>query len=176
MADVLLINPPYFKKGGNIWKTVSSCMPPYGLAVLAACVEQNGFSVNIFDTYAEKIAVDDTEDFLKNNYEEPKFIGLTSSTVNVKHAYEVSNICKKLWPNTKIIFGGVHATSQPEEPLKNNNADYVVRGEAEYSFVDLIKGKPLDEIKGLSYYNKKGEIVHNEDSPFVNLDELPLPA
>ena len=176
MADVLLINPPYFKKGGNIWKTVSSCMPPYGLAVLAACVEQNGFSVNIFDTYAEKIAVDDTEDFLKNNYEEPKFIGLTSSTVNVKHAYEVSNICKKLWPNTKIIFGGVHATSQPEEPLKNNTADYVVRGEAEYSFVDLIKGKPLDEIKGLSYYNKKGEIVHNEDSPFVNLDELPLPA
>ena len=83
MFDVLLINPPYFKKGGNIWKTVSSCMPPYGLAVLGACIEAEGFKVKILDTYAEKLAVDDIEEYLKTNYEEPRFVGLTSSTVNV---------------------------------------------------------------------------------------------
>jgi len=176
MIDVLLINPPYFKKGGNIWKSVSSCMPPYGLMVLASCIEQNGFKVKILDTYAERLAVDDIEEYLKNNIDEPRFVGLTASTVNVKHAYEVSNICKKLWQNTKIIFGGVHATSKPEEPLINNAADFVIRGEAEYTFVDLIKGRPLKEIKGLTYFNSKKEIVHNKEGENVELDKLPMPA
>ena len=176
MFDVLLINPPYFKKGGNIWKTVSSCMPPYGLAVLAACIEQAGFKVKILDTYAEQLAVDDVKEYLKNNYDEPRFIGLTSSTVNVKQAYVVSDICKKLWPNAKMIFGGVHATSKPEEPLKNNAAHFVVRGEAEYTFVDLIKGHSLKEIKGLTYFNENKEIVHNQEGEFVDLDKLPMPA
>ncbi len=176
MIDVLLINPPYFKKGGNIWKSVSSCMPPYGLMVLAACIEQNGFKVKILDTYAEKLAVDDIEEYLKNNIEEPKFVGLTSSTVNVKHAYAVSAICKKLWPNTKIIFGGVHATSKPEEPLINKAAEFVIRGEAEYTFVDLIKGRQLKDINGLTYFNSKGQIIHNKESEIVDLDKLPMPA
>ena len=176
MFDVLLINPPYFKKGGNIWKSVSSCMPPYGLMVLAACIEKEGYKVKILDTYAHKLAVDDIEDFLKKTYDEPRFIGLTSSTVNVKHAYAVSEICKKLWPKAKIIFGGVHATSKPEEPLLSKAADFVIRGEAEYTFVDLIKGKKLEEINGLTYFDKKGKIIHNKEGTFVDLDKLPLPA
>ena len=176
MFDVLLINPPYFKKGGNIWKSVSSCMPPYGLAVLAACVEEAGFSVKILDTYAEKLAVDDVEEFIKKNYDEPRFIGLTSSTVNVKHAYAVAEICKKLWPDTTIIFGGVHATSKPEEPIRSNVAKYVIRGEAEYTFTDLIKGKQLSEINSLTYRNEKGEIIHNKEGEFVDLNKLPIPA
>ena len=176
MNDVLLINPPYFKKGGNIWKTVSCCMPPQGLAVLAASIEQHGLSVKILDTYAEQLAVDDIEEHLKKNYEPPRFIGLTASTVNVNHAYEVSRICKKLWPDTKIIFGGVHASSKPEEPLKNKVAEVVIRGEAEYPFVDFIKGRSLPEIKGLTYTNDQGIIVHNPEGPLVDLDTLPLPA
>lgn len=176
MTDVLLINPPYFKKGGNIWKTVSSCMPPQGLAVLAACIEQKGFSVKILDTSAEKLALEDMKPHLEKYYTTPKFIGLTASTVTVSNAYAVSRICKKLWPDAKIIFGGVHASSKPEEPLKNNVADVVIRGEAEYAFVDFIKGLPLPQIKGLTYLGEGGVIVHNPEGPLVDLDTLPLPA
>ena len=34
--DVLLINPPWTKKGGNIWKSVASVMPPPGIPAIPA--------------------------------------------------------------------------------------------------------------------------------------------
>lgn len=177
MIDVLLINPPYTKKGGNIWKTVASCMPPHALAIIASCLEKGGYSVRILDTHAEHIAVDNLGDYLKGNFDEPRFVGLTGSSVTIHHAYEVVNICKKLWPNTKIIFGGYHASSKPEQVIRQPNVSFVVRGEGEITFCEIVAGKDKEHIWGITYLNEQNEIVNNPERPLVkDLDIFPMPA
>ena len=95
--DILLINPPWTKKGGNIWKTVASVMPPHGLAVVAACLEEAGCNVKILDTHALKVAMEDLKGWLKTYYKgSPKFIGLTGSTLTINFTYETAQICKQL--------------------------------------------------------------------------------
>ncbi len=177
MLDILLINPPYTQKGGNIWKTVSGCMPPRSLAVIAACFERDGKSVKILDTHAEKLAVDDIEANLKISYEEPNFIGLTGTTVVIQHAYAVAQICKKLWPKTKIVFGGYHASSMSVECIQQPFVDYVIRGDGEEAFLELAKGSLPKDIQNLTYIDETGKIVHNPERELSkDLDSYPMPA
>ncbi|GAH77834.1 unnamed protein product, partial [marine sediment metagenome] len=76
-----------------------------------------------------------------------------------------------------VVFGGTHPTFFPEEAL--NYGDYVLRGEAEKSILQLIKALegelPLDAVEGLSF-KREGEVIHNPmgERP-KNLDELPIP-
>ena len=78
-----------------------------------------------------------------------------------------------------VIIGGAHPTFLPDEAL--DYADFVIRGEGENSLVELLehmdKGVPhLEDIKGLSYRDGEGKIVHNPDRDFLeDLDGLPTP-
>lgn len=180
MADVLLINPPWTRKrDGNIWKTVSCCMPPTGLLQIAACLEQAGFSVKLFDTPAFKIAVPDVKQYLIDNYSDspPRFIGLTGSSVLIKYAYETAKVCKEVFPNVKIIFGGYHASSLPDEVISNEFVDFVVRDEGEFAFVEILQSKDSKDILGLTYKDNHGNIIHNKPRGYLpDLNVLPMPA
>jgi radical SAM superfamily enzyme YgiQ (UPF0313 family) len=65
----------------------------------------------------------------------------------------------------------------PEETLKEfERFDYLVRGEGEFSMLELAKKEPLSKIKGLSY-RENGGIKHNPPRELNDkLDELPFPA
>lgn len=175
--DTLLINPPWTRKGGNIWKSIASIMPPHGLAVIAACLREAGCHVKILDTHAMKVAMEDLENHLRKNYKEsPKFIGLTGSTLNISYTYETAQICREVYPNAKIVLGGVHATEKPEEAINHNFVDFVIRGEGEFAFVELVSGKKLSEINGLTY-KENGRIIHNPERELIkDLDVLPMAA
>ena len=175
--DVLLINPPWTKKGGNIWKSVASVMPPQGIAVIAAVLEEAGLNVRILDTHAMKVAMEDLKDWLEKYYKEPpRFIGLTGSTMNIQYAYDTAQICKEMYPEAKIVLGGVHASEKPQEAVTEPFVDFVIRGEGEFAFRDLAAGKPLAEIRGLSY-KEGGRVIHNEANELIkDLDVLPRAA
>ena len=59
MPKVLLINPPWRRRSGNVWKEIASCMPPLGLGYLASYLERAGVEVRILDAHAEQIPVDE---------------------------------------------------------------------------------------------------------------------
>ncbi|MBI2118355.1 MAG: radical SAM protein [Elusimicrobia bacterium] len=174
---ILLICPPWIKNNGNIWKNITAVMPPLGMATIAACLEKEGHSVKILDTLAMKIAMDDLKDYLQTYYrEEPDFIGLTGTTVTISFTYQTAQICKEIYPKTKIILGGVHASEKPHEAINHNSVDYVVRGEGEFTFLDIIQGEKLSKIKGLTYKENE-KIIDNPDRELIpNLDILPIPA
>ena len=67
-------------------------------------------------------------------------------------------------------------TTLPERSLKNEcrAIDFVCRREFDYSVVEYANGTPLSEIKGISYRDASGKIVHNPDRPDIqDLDALP---
>lgn len=81
--------------------------------------------------------------------------------------------------NLPVVFGGPHASICPEEVLRNDYVDYVVRGEGEYALLDLVnclaeKKKP-EKIQNI-WDKSAGCIRGNPVRPLVrDLDELPFP-
>jgi radical SAM superfamily enzyme YgiQ (UPF0313 family) len=86
---------------------------------------------------------------------------------------------KRAW-DIPVVLGGAHPSFVPEEGLENG-ADFVIRGEGERSFPELIRhlnGEAigLDDIRGLSFRSKGGGFTHNTDRELVNdLSTLPWP-
>ena len=172
--DILFLNPPWHKKSGNIWKSVSSCMPPFGLGILAALARESGFSVAIIDYNAERVGLDRAQEYLPSSA--PKFIGITATTILIDSALELAKIAKKKYPDTKIIIGGVHATVMPKETLNHPEVDYILMGEGENSFLELLAGKDPRTIKGLGFKNN-GEIILNPPQPMIpDLNVFPIMA
>jgi radical SAM superfamily enzyme YgiQ (UPF0313 family) len=90
---------------------------------------------------------------------------------------------KKVNPKATVVFGGVGATFLWEHFLTHfPEIDYVIRGEGEHSFLELIrflenkKGKRPAQIDGLAF-RKKGKPIKTKDrEQLADLDSLPMPA
>ena len=167
---ILLINPP-----GD----TSFVAPPLGLAYLASTIKEKGYQVIIKDYLLEKFNQDDFLDFIKK--ERISLIGLTAVTPNISNALLVAELIKKEMPETIIVLGGPHATLQARETLEQSKyIDFIVRGEGEFTFTDLIEyiisQKNLSEIKGLTF-RKNGQIIETPAAEFIqDLNNLPYPA
>lgn len=172
--DALLIEPPWVAKNGNISKDMGGSWPPLGLLYVASFAESKGYRVHLMDAIAEKLTFEDIESFI--NEHRPPFIGITSVTQQIGSASRVAAIAKRASPHSTVVIGGPHAGVVPDDVLKDTNVDFVIRGEGEYSFSELLAGKPIDTINGLSY-RSEGNSVHNTPSePIMDLDSLPMPA
>ncbi|MEJ2745524.1 MAG: radical SAM protein [bacterium] len=173
--DILFIDPPWIiESKDNIWKYVSSCLPSLGIAYIAAYLQRHDFSCKIIDCTAEGIAVDDFRKRVGSIL--PRFIGITATTPLVVNGLMIARICKAILPDARIVFGGVHPTVMPDEVLRDECVDYVVRGEGEETTRELLAGTDPGNILGLSY-KLNGEIFHNPDRPLIeDLDSIPPPA
>ncbi|MFH1744865.1 MAG: radical SAM protein [bacterium] len=183
--DCLLISPPvFYGDNENIWKGINSNFPPLGLASIAGYVRDEGYSVTIEDCNIAAPSVQSFEIFFKKNYVEKyskiKVIGLTAVTCTVKKAYKIAEMCKNFFPDSLLVFGGVHATFVTDEVISNKYVDIVVSGEGEITMAEILSGKNLKDINGIIFKIKDGEeikIISNEPRQrILKLDSLPMPA
>ncbi|WP_031480995.1 B12-binding domain-containing radical SAM protein [Maridesulfovibrio frigidus] len=150
---------------------------PYNLCLLAAIIE-NDYDVTILDAYAENLTEEQFKDKLLQL--KPDVVGLTVLMDQFAAAgHRCAAITKELLPKASVILGGVYATVDPETAIEDDNIDYVIYGEGEVAFTDLIKhllsNGPLPA-KGI-VYKQNGKIINNGRADFVqNLDDFPLPA
>lgn len=169
-TDVLLLVP-----SGINYNT-----PPLGLLYLAAVLEKNAVSVSILDAGLEGLTLDQT--FRKIEEISPRVIGITICTPDYPLIDKFIFLLKKKMPQLSVVTGGPHATLDPEGILSTSRVDYVIRGEGEYSFLELcnaiLKNRPqeLSGILGLSF-RENGKIKHNPARPLIeNLDDIPMAA
>ncbi len=152
--------------------TATPIYPPLGLAYLAGYVRQFGIDVKII----EANALDLTHQQIKQEIDayKPDFLALSASSSLME---EVEKLTKLTPDKCIVILGGIHASSMPEQVLKDYpRIDFVVRGEGEETIRHIINSELLENIDGISY-RKNGKIMHNKDSKFIeNLDALPFPA
>jgi magnesium-protoporphyrin IX monomethyl ester (oxidative) cyclase len=186
---ILLIKPPY-----NVeYKTFNPSLP-LGLCYIAAVLEKNNYEVKIIDCVIEDykniehiggdiFRVGLSWNNLKKKIKmlNPDIVGISCSfTIQSFNAFKVAEIAKKVNPDLKVVMGGIHPSSLPKEVLRNKNVDYVIIGEGEYSFLELVrkleKGKSPSSIDGLGFKSDK-HIKINPKTKFIkNIDELPFPA
>ncbi len=176
---ILLVNPPWETPEQHIYSTVGNVLPPLGIAYIAAVLRENNYDVEILDAQALNTTWDGFEKIISKK--SPDVVGFTSGTPMIFRVFRAAEIVKRVSPNTRVIVGGPHPSVLPGESLGNRLVDFDVRGEGEYTILELVRelegGRPnLPGIDGISF-RSNGRIRHNrERKPIMNLDELPFPA
>ena len=112
--------------------------PPLGLMILSACAKRAGHLVQILDPHP------DDNGFLKTLKSfNPDIIGLSILTTQISRTRDILSIIKESLPDCVIIAGGIHPTALPEWTLRSLGIDYVVIGEGEITFVELVDRKSV---------------------------------
>lgn len=107
------------------------------------------------------------------------FVGISAMTsYQIIFGLKTARIVRKLAPHLPIVWGGLHPTVLPDETLRTSDCvNIVCRKEGEVTAVELARaiqgGKSPENIKGISYKDKEGNIIHNQDREFVDFNRLP---
>lgn len=165
---ILLIYPrvgPY----GYVFKDL-----PLSLLHLSSVAVSKGYEIKIFDQRISKYWESDLADLLDKN---PLFAGLSvMSGYPIKYALQITKFIKKINKNIPIVWGGIHPTLLPEQTLKNESIDTVVRGDGENTLIELAEHfngkKDINQIAGISYRNGN-KIINNNDAPPLDLNIMP---
>jgi radical SAM superfamily enzyme YgiQ (UPF0313 family) len=183
---ILLLNPlqTATKHGGK--KVTSNfgfgsdrrVYPPLDLCYIASCLKKNGFEIELIDANALELGVEKVEEIVKHNKYEYVIIPTSQydryQCMHLAIDSQVENI-NLIGKYAKTIIIGPHMTSLPEYYAKIIESKIFIRGESEMTILDIVNGKPLKDIEGLSY-KKDNKLIHNPDrKPIENLDIIPLP-
>ncbi len=158
--------------------TLAVNLPPVGIASCAAVLRKAGHEVTIFDASFQYQY--DTETWVAKIIAcEPDYVGFSTLTSNFLDAYNVCRGVKESRDKIQTVFGGVHVSWGRETILRHFPAiDFIVAGEGEYSFLDLVEEKDTAQIYGL-YFRDGSEIKHGPEqnkSMLCTMDDLPFPA
>ncbi len=179
---IILINPPLslgtVRKLGPIVKSLFYNSAPLGLCYLGAVLREENHIVKIIDAPVEGLSIDEVvKEVVKFK---PDLVGLTTFTVSIYSCYELAKEIKNKLPRTKIIAGGPHITSNPDELLKHKELDLAVIGEGEITFKKLIsmmkQGSAVENVRGIAYAIQ-GKLFFSPPREYIaDLDVLPFPA
>ncbi len=196
---ILLINPPWLISEKSLHKDID-VFQPLSLAYIAAVLEKYSYEVSILDAVAENyeqiskfdgdlfycgMAFNDICNYVRERT--PDIVGITIPfTAQSRSAFKVASIIKKLNEDIITVAGGPHVSARPADCLKNN-IDFVVIGEGEYAFLELVqeieKQMSLQSedyfknIKSIAFLDTKDIPCVTQPRPFISdLDSLPFPA
>jgi len=165
---ILLINP---SPTGTL-KATGVLFPPLGLLYLAAYAEREGHEVVVRDLAIRKRREE-------IDYKKYDVVGISTDTTRHRQALKIAHRSKEA--GCTVVMGGPHPSYVDEEILSTQKVDFVVRGEGEVTFAELVavlekKDKEIDGVQGISFLSN-GTLVRTPSRPFIeNLDSLPLPA
>ena len=139
---------------------------PIGIGFLAAVAEREGIAVEIVDEQVEEDVLGRIR-ALTEGLPKPYIFGFSVLTAAMKSAVVLSRKLRTLYPDSIIVFGGIHPTALPEEVLAYPQVDVVIRGEAERSLMEFYRcvkaRQDYRHIDSLSY-RQGGVVVHNPQS------------
>ena len=172
------MNPPFTEYGGLEGHGGKSA--PINLGYLAAYLrEKSSHSCKILDAEALELSYEMVEKEIRKI--NPDIIAMTAPTPAFQQVIDIANIIKnKISKDIIIIVGGPHPSVFPEETIKIEPIDFIVAGEGEITFYELVealdKKKDLHEVAGIVFMDN-GRIIKTRPREFINnLDILPFPA
>jgi len=152
MAEIVLYNPKHM----NVLKvdSVYYCPPPLDLCYTAGFLEQNNFSVSIFDENVEDVGF---VDFLAS--QKPKIVGVSASSLALPNVYNTVGRIKQFLPDVEIILTGQHV-SNDSAIIGELGLNYGLQGCCEEGFAELCKTllrveEDLSAIAGLLHAGNK---------------------
>src|SRR5881398_3579838 len=143
------------------------CIPRLGSVLLGTIMRAKGYDVRV---YIEDIHPVDMGEVLSAD-----LVAISAITSTAPQSYLLADQVRAA--GAIAVIGGTHTSFLPDEGLEH--ADFVVRGEGEFAFQELVDGiqagQGFEKIQNLSYL-VDGRAVHNPERPKIpNLDVNPIP-
>ena len=188
---ICLINPPIIQSVAQ----KATAYPQLEMAYIAAVLEKH-HDVIIIDSVAENwksVERIDEKNYRSGLSNEEMIKRVTSCRPDVviiqvmyggrvQAGFEVASLVKEIDNRIITVFHGLYPSTRQLACLSNPDIDFVVRGEPEYTLLELVnvleKGNSgsLEKVRGISYV-KSGEATDNPSRPVIeDLDSLPFPA
>lgn len=148
-----------------------------GVAYISTCLKKQ----NLVDVQFCICAKEDMQAVIdKCEKIQPNYIGFPVLTFNFFDVKKCVDAIKKRYPNIFITLGHREATKLRGRILEEIAADACMVGEGEITFPELIQAledkQPLNNVKGLCFRDKDGNIIENEPRPDIcELDSIPFP-
>lgn len=161
---VLLVNP-YFKGAVPI--------PSFGLGYIASYIkEQTQCDVEIVDQNINGIP----DPALDEKVLTADIIGLVCYTESRFEVFDFAEKTKKANPSCLIMIGGAHVQTLDTLILKHYPfVDIIVRMEGEAPVLDIVKGVPFEQINGITWRDKDGNIIQNPPRQVMeDIDQVPF--
>ncbi len=177
MAKIALFYPQ--NGGGSLLTHVTRLTvttPPLGLLSIAATLRRAGHRVWVIDgNYNHKISARQWAE--KIVALQPDFAGFSTTTASFLNGYAVCEELKKRNAVIQTVFGGVHVSWGERKILAQYPAiDFVISGEGEIAFEQLIAGDRPQKIEGLMFRSGNGIEEGPQRRTLVSMDDLPFPA
>jgi anaerobic magnesium-protoporphyrin IX monomethyl ester cyclase len=167
---VLLIRPDKIESHFHMEKSTArlgDLHQPLGLLYLATVLKNAGVDVSISDELVGDNSLYSWDKF------HPDIIGITVTTPLFERACELVTQFKE--KGLKVILGGPHISSVPEESLNKSGADAVVIGEGEDTVIDLCRESDWSKVPGIMFRNN-GNIIRTDPRKLIqDLDTIPIP-
>ncbi len=131
---LLLINPP-----SNLNSGTQLHFENLGLAYLAASVRKHlGYShdVHLWDCALVDPKLLHIRELLDST--RPDYVGLSLTAMNADQGKALAQIVKEHNPKTKVLIGGILASSLPAEELSCFRPEAIIRGEGERILPDIL--------------------------------------
>ncbi len=107
----------------------------HGLASIASSAKKCGHDVSLVDL-RQLFSWDDFEREVRKI--SPDVAGLTMMSVDYDPVMKAVEVIKNVNKSTKVVVGGPHPSLVPDDVVNNPLIDYIVQGEGEISFNDLL--------------------------------------
>ena len=150
-------------------------MPNGALASLAGNIDPH-HRIAIADLILVQSSVRATIERLMRDVQ-PEVVGLSVMTFQRATAFRIARLIKTLRPASRIVAGGYDPSLAPETYEPCPEIDFLVRGEGEQPFCDLLRalesGGDVKEVGGLSYRTPAG-LSHVPAKPVLHLRSNPL--
>lgn len=164
---------------------------PLGLAYISAYIKKHGYDVKIFDAHIMAIKglgsgqysnLKEVENGLINNVMkyQPDIVGISCLFHFISRmSHKLAGLIKNKNKDIINVMGGVYATVSTEAVLSDKNIDFVVLGEGEKPFLNLLEALnrklPLDGLASVARRNGDKPVINRVTDHFDSLDEIPLP-
>ena len=163
------------------------------MKVLLTAINSKYIHTNISLRYLEKVSADLevitervefsinelTDKILEEILErKPDLVAFSVYIWNFDLVKELSVLIKRVDENIRILYGGPEVTFDSKKHLEIMAGDYIIRGEGELTYVDLLGslllGKDLSQVKGLTY--REGDQIHlNPNREKMDMTKVPYP-
>jgi len=146
---------------------------PFSVLHLERMIRNRGYVIELID---EQITPD-YDNIIKKHEKNIFLAALTAATgYQIKGAVKFSKKIKEIQPDALTVWCGWHSSLLPEITLKETYVDFVISGQAELPFeqlVDLLTyNYTFENISGLGY-KKNGELHINPKAVFSDINYFP---
>ncbi len=183
-STILLINPHWQGIRPQMQPQFKRLWQPLDLALAAALLEKNGFTVQILDNNVDRLSPAAVgrlaEGFEKTFITSTPYDRWQCPSLDIQFFFDtLAHI-----PRNRLYIMGAHVTERPEAILKQSGARAAILGEPEQTILDIAQQDKTDEISAdisariqSVAYLKGDRLVKTapRDNP-VDLNQLPRPA